>query len=396
MYRLLILLLALSTQLGSQAQIKFPKMERAEVFNLVPNHSFEGTDKEPCGWNQGVGKFDQWMQLWSSPTQTTPDLLSTRVRSTCWSHPSKHSSNRQRPRTGDNMIGMKCYGTGGTETDWHEYIQIELSEALKADSIYTLEFYANVSQRASRIANNIGAVVLTEAIHTRDRKPLYITPTINSEKMIKQGIMGWKKISGTFKASGDEKYLIIGNFYRDEETQSERLETGRDGAYYYIDDVMLRRAEPNEKLSSSPKESRPPAPLVEVEERTSTDEVEIEQVKYKVGTTVELKQIQFDFDQSEILPSSQDELDVLANLMNDHPFMEIEVSGHTDNVGDESYNQKLSEARAQAVVAYLIHKKVEKERLSFVGMGSAAPLASNSTEEGKIANRRVEFRILKN
>ncbi len=378
------------------AQIKFPKLEKApEVYNFVPDPSFEASADEPCGWNQGIGKFDKWMKDWSSSTQTTPDLFSTRVRNTCWSHPSKHSSNRQRPKTGDNMVGIKCYGTGGTETYWHEYVQIELKEPLKADSVYYMEFYANVSQRASRISNNIGAVVLAEDISSRDRKPLYVTPTINSEKMIKQGILGWKKISGVFKASGDERYLLIGNFYRDEETDTERLETGKDGAYYYLDDVMLRRA-PGEKLSPRPKESRPTEALVVVKERTTTEEVEIAKVKYEVGTTVELKHIHFGFDQAELLPSSQAELNTLAGLMKDHPFMEIEVKGHTDNVGDEDYNQKLSEARAQAVVAYLIHKDVEKERLAFKGLGSIAPIASNASEEGKIANRRVEFRIIKN
>jgi outer membrane protein OmpA-like peptidoglycan-associated protein len=380
----------------SFGQLNLPKFQQEEAYNYVPNPSFEETLKEPCGWNQGNGKFDTWLPDWNSATETTPDLFSTRVRNTCWSHPNKHSDNHQRPKEGDNMLGIKCYGTGGTDTYWHEYAQVELKETLTKDSLYYLEFYVNASHRASRICNNIGALVQADMIATRDRKPLYITPTINSDKMIKQSILGWKKINGVFKAKGDERFVVIGNFYRDEETKTERLETGRDGAYYYLDAVMLRKALPGEKLSPKPKESLPPPAQVVIEERTTTEEVEIEELKYDVGITVELRQIQFEFDKAELLPSSQKELNRLANILIDNPYMEIEVTGHTDNVGSEVYNQKLSESRAQAVVAYLLHKEVEKERLSFKGMGSIAPLMSNDTEEGQIANRRVEFTIIKN
>ncbi|NNC83043.1 MAG: OmpA family protein [Flavobacteriales bacterium] len=377
-------------------QFKLPSFENSEVYNFVPDPSFEMTEDLPCGWNQGIGKFDVWMTHWNSPTQTTPDLFSLQVSSTCWAHPSKHSNNRQRPKDGDNMIGIKCYGTGGTDTYWHEYVQVELKEELKADSLYYLEFYANASQRASRICNNIGALVQADAISTRDRKPLYITPTINSEKAIKQSILGWKKISGVFKAQGGERHLIIGNFYRDDVTTSQRLETGTDGAYYYIDEVMLRRAEPGERLSRRPLESKPDEDLIVVKERASTEVVAIQQVHYEVGTTIELNNIQFEFDKAELLPSSQKELNALANVLKDHPFMEIKITGHTDDQGDEAYNQKLSEARAQAVTAYLIHKDVEKERLHFQGLGSIMPIASNSTEEGREKNRRVEFEVIAN
>lgn len=393
---ILALTLVLFISFSIPAQLTLAKFQQEEAYNFVPNPSFEETLKEPCGWNQGNGKFGTWLPDWTSPTETTPDLFSTRTRSTCWSNPSKHSDGHQRPKDGDNMLGIKCYGTGGTDTYWHEYAQIELKESLKEDSLYYIEFYVNASHRASRICNNIGAVVQVEALETRDRKPLYITPTINSEKMLKQSILGWKKVTGVFKADGGEKHIIIGNFYRDAATKTQRLETGRDGAYYYLDAVMLRRALPGENVSPKPKESLPPSPPVIVEERTTTEEVEIEELKYDVGIVVELRQIQFEFDKSELLPSSQEELDRLAAILFDNPFMEIEITGHTDNVGSETYNQGLSEARAQAVVAYLLHEDVEKERVSYKGMGSLAPLMSNETEEGKEANRRVEFEIIKN
>jgi len=379
------------------AQINIPSFNSTEEYNFIPDPSFEMVKDIPCGWNQGIGKFDTWMQYWTSPTQTTPDLLSNKASSTCWSNPSKHSDGKQRPKEGDNMIGIKVFGTGGTETYWHEYIQVELKEPLKADSLYFLSFYANLSSRASKSCNNIGALVSHEAIMTRDRFPLYITPTINSQKVIKQSILGWKQIDGVFKAEGGEQFLIIGNFYRDESTIMDRLDQGKDGAYYYVDDVMLRRAHANEKESAKPPYSAPSERLVQlVKERGTTAEFALPEVKYEVGTTIELSNIFFDFDTSELLPDSQKELNKLVDLMTDYPLMHIELSGHTDDQGSANYNQKLSQERAQSVVAYLIHKDVEQERLNYQGYGSSLPIADNSTELGRKQNRRVEFKVLKN
>jgi outer membrane protein OmpA-like peptidoglycan-associated protein len=382
--------------LMSQAQL-IPNIGPAvDMYNFVPDPSFEMTKDLPCGWNQGIGKFNGWMVHWTSPTETTPDLFSNKVKESCWSHPTQHSDGRQRPKDGDNMVGIKVYGKGGTDTYWHEYVQVELKEPLKKDSLYYLAFHANLSARASKACNNIGAAVVVEPIEKRDRFPLYFTPTINSEKVLKQSILGWKKVDGVFKAQGDERYLVIGNFYRDEHTQMERQETGKDGAYYYIDDVTLRRAVPGEKVSSPPSYSPPNEPLIKLEERATTAEVQLPKVEYEVGTTIELRNISFEFDKADLLPSSQKELNRLADLMTDYPFMVIEISGHTDNQGAISYNQTLSEQRAQAVVAYLIHKQVDKERLSFKGYGSSIPIADNATEEGRSINRRVEFRVMQN
>ena len=75
--------------------------------------------------------------------------------------------------------------------------------------------------------------------------------------------------------------------------------------------------------------------------------------------------------------------------------MEIEISGHTDNVGAEDYNQKLSQERAQSVADYLIGKGIESTRLKAIGYGEGRPIAFNGDEEGRQTNRRVEFKVLK-
>ena len=93
---------------------------------------------------------------------------------------------------------------------------------------------------------------------------------------------------------------------------------------------------------------------------------------------------------------SYTELDNLVKIMNDNPKLKIEINGHTDNVGTRTYNQKLSQDRAEAVVNYLLSKKIAKNRMTFKGYAFDEPIDTNDTPEGRAQNRRVEFKILSN
>ena len=74
--------------------------------------------------------------------------------------------------------------------------------------------------------------------------------------------------------------------------------------------------------------------------------------------------------------------------------MHIEIRGHTDGKGADSYNQRLSENRAKSVTDYLISKGISEKRLQYKGYGKSMPIDSNDTEEGRANNRRVDFRII--
>jgi OOP family OmpA-OmpF porin len=88
-------------------------------------------------------------------------------------------------------------------------------------------------------------------------------------------------------------------------------------------------------------------------------------------------------------------LDEVVRAIEKHPeIIKLQVVGHTDSDGDAKANKRLSKRRATSVMNYLIKKGIERDRLSAVGMGEDAPIASNDTEEGKDKNRRVEFVIV--
>ena len=74
--------------------------------------------------------------------------------------------------------------------------------------------------------------------------------------------------------------------------------------------------------------------------------------------------------------------------------LKIEISGHTDNIGSNEYNKKLSKDRAKAVVDYLIVQGIDEGRLTYAGYGESQPISDNDTEVGRQENRRTEFKVL--
>ncbi|WP_445454435.1 OmpA family protein [Flavobacterium sp. 25HG05S-40] len=115
----------------------------------------------------------------------------------------------------------------------------------------------------------------------------------------------------------------------------------------------------------------------------------------KMEEPIVLENVLFETNKSVLLPSSFASLDKLASQLEQNSLMKIEVRGHTDNVGNTSKNQTLSEQRAKAVLDYLVAKGIEANRLSNKGFGSSVPIASNDKEEGRQKNRRVEFLMAK-
>ena len=116
--------------------------------------------------------------------------------------------------------------------------------------------------------------------------------------------------------------------------------------------------------------------------------------KVEVGTKIVLKNIYFETGKAVLTPESNSELDKVVTFMKDNSDIKVEISGHTDNVGAQVANQKLSENRAKSVVTYLIQHGIPQEKLVYKGYGSAQPIAPNTTVGGKKLNRRVEFKIL--
>ena len=102
----------------------------------------------------------------------------------------------------------------------------------------------------------------------------------------------------------------------------------------------------------------------------------------------------FDFDKSVLKPEGKAKLDDLVSKIKSINLEVIIAVGHTDSVGTDAYNQKLSVRRAEAVKAYLVSKGVEKNRVYTEGKGEKQPVADNKTAQGRAKNRRVEIEVV--
>jgi OOP family OmpA-OmpF porin len=111
-----------------------------------------------------------------------------------------------------------------------------------------------------------------------------------------------------------------------------------------------------------------------------------------------LRGVNFDFNKSNIKAEFAPILDEAAQTLKDNPDVKVQIEGHTDSIGSEAYNLRLSERRAQAVKQYLVSKGIAASRLTTVGRGEADPIAPNTKDgkdnpEGRAMNRRAELKV---
>ncbi len=116
----------------------------------------------------------------------------------------------------------------------------------------------------------------------------------------------------------------------------------------------------------------------------------------EVGGSYQINDIVFGLNSAELTDNTRLVINAFIEFLRDNPKVHATIEGYTDNVGDEEDNQKLSEQRAKAVYDYLIANRVRPDRLQYKGMGSANPVATNDTEEGRAKNRRTVFVITEN
>jgi len=114
----------------------------------------------------------------------------------------------------------------------------------------------------------------------------------------------------------------------------------------------------------------------------------------KKNTVVILRNLLFDTDKTVIKNTSVQSLEDLYKLLSENPSLRIQITGHTDNVGSDKYNQRLSEGRAKAVYQEMVKRGINPKRMSWRGAGESEPIETNDTPEGRAENRRVEFMIL--
>jgi len=342
----------------------------------VPNGSFEEFVVCPGGYTQHPAEFR--VPSWRSINTGSPDYFNACSDGEAavpynWAGISDAFD-------GNGYVGI--YTWMAAPKDYREYLHCKLAEPLIKDSLYHIAFRYKLSSYSKYCIDRIG-LLLSDTLKTfaHDR-PLRIAPTIEfvKDSALTPETGAWELAEADYRAKGNEQFLTIGNF-------SDNVSTGyyyiqfrpsqepmlAASAYYYIDDVSV-----------TPGFTRPAA-MEGLPVFTGKDA--------ELNTTYVLENIQFEFNSYALMPESYYDLDKVVTYMLNHPDVLLELSGHTDDTGEEAYNEVLSGKRAKAAAAYLISKGVSRSRISAVGYGESRPLVRNNTEEARETNRRVEIQF---
>jgi OOP family OmpA-OmpF porin len=350
----------------------------AQAQNLVPNPSFEEYVNCPGNFSEAAHEF--MVNDWGSATLGTPDYF--------------HSCSEGEADVPHNWAGVSdafegkgyvgIYAWMNSTNHYREYLRCKLLSPLVKDSSYHIEFHYKLSSYSKYAIDRIGLLLTDSILTARHDQALQYKPTVSvvQDSALTQTTGLWEKAQMKYRAIGGEQYLTLGNFSDNTETHFYQIqfrpisqEMLANSAYYYIDAVkILPLYLPKVTLSDSiPEFSLPEATL---------------------NKTFVLRNIQFELNSYKLIGASFDELDQVVAYLLKHPGINVQLFGHTDDQGDDTYNTKLSYARAKSAAGYLLTRGMNKQRIEIFGYGQTRPLIRQTTPEARAINRRVEIRFI--
>ena len=204
--------------------------------NLVPNPGFEintsGCANACCGIENGFAP------PWDSPSSGSPDLFNSCVLGMPSVGVPYNTFGFQPAHLGNGYCGIATYNR--FSPNLREYIQVELDSVLLVNQSYCVSFYVNLNDSLGLANNNLGIYFSNTHVSGGGNQNLNLTPQINYSSVIFD-TLNWTEVSGTYIAQGGERYIIIGNFFSDNLTDTAAIHTPRPWnthfGYYYVDDV---------------------------------------------------------------------------------------------------------------------------------------------------------------
>jgi outer membrane protein OmpA-like peptidoglycan-associated protein len=339
--------------------------------NLIPNGNFEKTNRKATNKIEPSAKgFNQFFPQWRT-TKCTPDV---------WIE-----NNKARRKWGIDTTLVKGKGTfvalGFMLASYSEHIYTPLKKPIEKGKIYKFDINIGMGvynawhgglllktplSEPALLDATFGVAFSNDTIHYKNF--LSREPHIHFDNY--EVIPGlWTKVTGYFKSDKDYSHLTIGQFWQG--TNGAAPADGQNNvAYLFIDDISLIEVDsiPKEK----PKDIA--SPVVKITKDTFT----INDILFKTGS-------------ADISSSANQELDILIKKIQSKSIQKVEIIGHTDNVGSDDLNKRLSESRAKSVFDYLGKNGINADKMAFKGAGSSFPITSNSTKIGRAKNRRVEI-----
>lgn len=339
----------------------------------------------------GSGGFD----LWYAPLQDGKPGASVNMGSvinTSYDEQaaSYHAASRSLVFSSNGRVGMGGYDfflSKGSIGNWSEPVNMGYPVNSVKDDIYfvsrgtALNVLDNVMLSSDR-----GSVCCLELFSLQKERPL-------------------RQLSGKVVSCDPSKPLSVVTVMVVDTVNNKTILSktlGADGSYSFTLESHLPlkvTASANDFITKSVHMSVPSDPEEQITMRYP--DICLVPVPPKVNETFVIENVYYDFNKSDLKPESYPALDEVVRMLNTYPNMVIELGAHTDSKGSDSYNMKLSDARAQSVVNYLVEKGIAPERLVAKGYGESMPVEPNEINgkdnpEGREKNRRTEFKVLKN
>jgi OmpA-OmpF porin, OOP family len=368
--------------------------------NLVPNPSFEDMKRCPNALNFGNAKHIFYS--WKVPNQSTPDYYTSTCNKIQMFGVPNNLNGKALPHDGNSYIGIIAGSHDRSkhikQGDSKEYVQVKLLQPLVIGQTYCVKFYVYHASKNIFTVNQIGMYISTDKVKEKGGNRINRTPQVVSNDLLNKAHSDWEQVCGVYLAQGGEQYITIGSFLTAAEENFQvlpkykgkemRHSANAQYAYYFIDDVSVVAVSAGESCGCKPAEAPTEKEnLPEVEVQTEEDST------FNPGQTITLLTATFGTNKWELPQAAKPLLDSLAAYLKKHPSYKLEVSGFTDNVGQEHANKKLSENRALAVAEYIVSQGISPQRFTYRGYGSDKPLSHNLTEAARAQNRRVEILI---
>jgi outer membrane protein OmpA-like peptidoglycan-associated protein len=345
----------------------------------------------------GFGKEDLWFTTrqnggkWTVPKNLGPSINTGGVEQTPFLHPDGQTLYF----CSDSLPGMGGYdlfcvrktpdGSWGTPQNLGYPINTKQDEVALTVSLdgKTAYFATNMKAGGKRGNLDIYSFELPEAVRPQ--------PVTYVKVHVRDAVSGNNlsaKLEMTDLKTG-QSYVTVNT--RKDGTALACLPAGKDYAMNAVKDGYFFHSE-NFNLVDSATFTHPF--LLEVALQQIPDSLSFVAGNKEAGKAIALRNVFFETGSAELIPKSTAELDRLVEMLKQAGYLRIQINGHTDNVGNKSSNQTLSEARAKSVVDYLVAHGIAADRLRAKGYGETQPVETNNTVEGRARNRRTEFIVL--
>ena len=358
-----------------------------DMNNLVENPSFESTQgriKRGGAITVAVG--------WMSPTKAAADLFAGKVKEG-YGTP-QNTLGMEEPHDGENYVGIRTFSYNDKEP--RNYVSSKLKMTMKKGQKYCVKFYVNLAEGSKYAANNIGVSFSKKQYNIDEARSIMTTTNVmHKDNPVFNGKFGWDEICGVYEAEGGEKFITLGNFSANGDTQNERLKKDKTfsgssvvAAYYFVDNISVVAIDDESECDCEADARTVETKFVYEIAPMSMEGLEPTQV-------ANLTSIYYGYGDSEISSNSEAHLKNIFKILKDNPGSKIMISAHLDSeeVKDPALAE-LGNERLEALKLYLMKNGINYTRIKTEDREDTAPADNSGTDLARAKNRRVSFTFI--